>query len=121
MGGGKFLRITGILMIIGGALSILLGVIALFGSLIIVTGAAQVLAASILALVGGAAELVAGIFGVIYADRPDKAHICIVMGIIVAVLSVASNLLSFNASTLLAGLLLPVLYLVGAFKNKPTA
>ncbi|MDR0672032.1 MAG: hypothetical protein LBF64_06930 [Oscillospiraceae bacterium] len=123
MNGGKFLRVTGILMIIGGALSILFGVIALFGS--VVAGALGVgealIAAAIIGLLGGATELVAGIFGVMYADRPGKAQICIVMGIVVAGLSVVSSIISFNPLSLVLGLVLPVLYLVGAFKNKQSA
>ncbi|MDR2670880.1 MAG: hypothetical protein LBC26_04075 [Oscillospiraceae bacterium] len=123
MDGRKFLRVTGILMIIGGALSLLLGFIALFGSLVVdlLGGSGLLVAATILILIGGAVELVAGIFGVLYAERPDKAQTCIVMGIIVTALSLVSNVLNFSVQSLVLGLVLPVLYLVGAFKNKQAA
>ncbi|MDR1158191.1 MAG: hypothetical protein LBK75_07785 [Oscillospiraceae bacterium] len=123
MDGRKFLRVTGILMIIGGALSILFGFIALFGSLIgnVLGVGGLLVAAAILALIGGAVELVAGIFGVLYAERSDKARTCIVMGIIVTALSVVSNVINFSVQSLVLGLVLPVLYLIGAFKNKQAA
>ena len=49
------------------------------------------------------------------------------MGIIVAILSVAGNVISnvlgsdFNAFNYATGLVIPVLYIIGAAKNKETA
>ena len=75
-------------------------------------------------IVSAVAELVAGIIGVANCKKPDKAGSCIVLGIIVAVLSVAGTILnsvgggSFSAFSLILGLVLPVLYIIGAVLNK---
>lgn len=107
--GSKMLKVTGILMIIGG------GIVAL------------AVIASILALLGGGIELAAGILGVKNWNQPAKAQSCIVFGAIIIALSVLSNILNlasgseFNLFSLLLGLVLPVLYLVGAVQLKNMA
>lgn len=125
-----FLKVTGILMIIGGGLSIILGIIAMLGVALIVSalGTEEMLGllifATILALLGAIVSLVAGILGVANAAKPEKANICIVFGILAAVLSVLGNVLTatsggtFSVFNLILGLVLPVLYLIGAFQNK---
>lgn len=125
------LKVTGILMIIGGGISIILGIIAVLGvSLIVAALGAEEAAlglltfAAILALLGAIVSLVAGILGVANAAKPEKATVCIVFGILTAVFSVLGNVLtaagggSFSAVNLILGLVLPVLYLIGAFQNK---
>ena len=128
--GAGFLKVTGILMIIGGAISIILGIIAALGvaALAYISGGtvsfALLYTSVILMIVSAVAELVAGIIGVANCKKPDKAGRCIVWGIIVAVLSVAGTILnsvgggSFNAFSLMLGLVLPVLYIIGAVFNK---
>ena len=75
-------------------------------------------------IVSAVAELIAGIIGVANCKKPDKAGSCIVWGIIVAVLSVAGTILnsvgggSFSAFSLILGLVLPVIYIIGAVFNK---
>ncbi len=125
-----FLKVTGILMIIGGGLGLILGIIAVLGVglLAAALGAEAALGlltfAAILALVGSVVSLVAGIIGVANAAKPEKATVCIVFGILAAVLSVLGNVLTvagggnFSAMSLIIGLVLPVLYLIGAFQNK---
>jgi hypothetical protein len=125
-----FLKVTGILMIIGGGLSIILGIIAMLGVALIVSalGTEEMLGllifATILALLGAIVSLVAGILGVANAAKPEKANICIVFGILAAMLSVLGNVLTatsggtFSVFNLILGLVLPVLYLIGAFQNK---
>ena len=126
----EFLIVTGILMIIGGGLSIILGIIAMLGVALIVSalGTEEMLGllifATILALLGAIVSLVAGILGVANAAKPEKANICIVFGILAAMLSVLGNVLTatsggtFSVFNLILGLVLPVLYLIGAFQNK---
>ncbi|HHU04090.1 MAG TPA: hypothetical protein GXZ81_03615 [Fastidiosipila sp.] len=121
---------TGILMIIGGGLSIILGIIAMLGVALIVSalGTEEMLGllifATILSLLGAIVSLVAGILGVANAAKPEKANICIVFGILAAILSVLGNVLTatsggtFSVFNLILGLVLPVLYLIGAFQNK---
>ena len=128
--GTGFLKVTGILMIIGGAVSIILSIIAALGIAALAyisdgTVSSTLLYASvILMIVSAVAELVAGIIGVANCKKPDKAVSCIVWGIIVAVLSVAGTVLnsvgggSFSAFSLILGLVLPALYIIGAAFNK---
>ena len=128
--GTGFLKVTGILMIIGGAVSIILSIIAALGIAALAyisdgtVSSALLYASVILMIVSAVAELVAGIIGVANCKKPDKAGSCIVWGIIVAVLSVAGTILnsvgggSFSAFSLILGLVLPVLYIIGAVFNK---
>ena len=128
--GTDFLKVTGILMIIGGAISIILGIIAALGVAALVyisdgtVSSALLYTSVILMIVSAIAELVAGIIGVANCKKPDKAGSCIVWGIIVAVLSVAGTILnsvgggSFSAFSLILGLVLPVIYIIGAVFNK---
>ncbi len=128
--GTGFLKVTGILMIIGGAVSIILSIIAALGIAALAyisdgtVSSALLYASVILMIVSAVAELVAGIIGVANCKKPDKAGSCIVWGIIVAVLSVAGTVLnsvgggSFSVFSLILGLVLPVLYIIGAAFNK---
>lgn len=128
--GTGFLKVTGILMIIFGGLSIILGIIAALGVAALVyisDGAASsaLLYTSVtLLIVSAAAELVAGIIGIVNCKKPEKAGTCIAWGIIVAVLCVAGTILesvggsSFSVFSLISGLVLPILYIIGAAFNK---
>lgn len=134
--GSKMLKVTGILMIIGGALALVIALIAVIGIAAAASLAAGALGggiialaviASILSLLGGGVELVAGILGVKNWNQPAKAQSCIVFGAIIIALSVLSNILNlasgseFNLFSLLLGLVLPVLYLIGAVQLKNMA
>lgn len=131
MKGRKFLKVTGILMIIGAAFGIIGGIIAMIGvgalAAVLETSAVGLMLASVLVLASAVFQLIAGIMGVKNCDKPEKAQICLVMGIIVAILSVAGNVISnvlgsdFNAFNYATGLVIPVLYIIGAAKNKETA
>lgn len=134
--GSKMLKVTGILMIIGGALALVIALIAVIriaAAASLAAGAlgggiiALAVIASILSLLGGGIELAAGILGVKNWNQPAKAQSCIVFGAIIIALSVLSNILNltsgseFNLFTLLLGLVLPVLYLIGAVQLKNMA
>ena len=133
MNGHKFLKVTGILMIIGGALSAILGIVAVLGVAALAyiasaqTEAGMLYASTILLLISGVVELIAGIIGVINAEKPQKAKACIVWGALVAILSVASTILGvvggsdFSVSGLVLGLVLPAIYIIGAVKNMQSA
>ena len=127
MQGSKFLKVTGILMIIFGALALVLAIIAIAGiSLLAAMGASSGLltVSCILMLVGAVAELVAGIIGVKNWNKLEKAGTCITWGIIVIALAVISNVLEvigggkFNVLSFVTGLVIPVLYLIGGLQNK---
>mgnify|MGYP004490593807 FL=1 len=130
MKGRKFLKVTGILMIIGAAFGIIGGIIAMIGvgalAAVLETSAVGLMLASVLVLASAVFQLIAGIMGVKNCDKPEKAQTCLVMGIIVAILSVAGNVISnvlgsdFNAFNYATGLVIPVLYIIGAAKNKET-
>ena len=100
MKGHKFLKVTGILMIIAAAFSILAGV-----------------------LVGGICQLIAGIKGVKHSKRSEKAGKLIAWGAIVGVFSVLSivmNLVNggeFNVTSVLTGVAVPALYIYDAVLN----
>lgn len=125
--GSTLLKVSGILMIIGGAISLIFAIIAIAGiAILAAAGASSALlyAAGAIALLGSVAELVAGIVGVVNWNKPEKAKTCICWGVIVIVLSIASCILEvagggdFPVLSLLLGLVLPVLYIIGAVKNK---
>lgn len=126
--GSKFLKVTGILMIIFGSIALIIAIMALLGlGVLEAIGAPMGLlwASGIIALLGAVAEFVAGIIGVVNWNKPNKANICIGCGIAVAAMCVISNIFTligypenFNVFSLLTGLVIPVLYLIGAFKNK---
>ena len=131
MKGRKFLKVTGILMIIGGAFGIIGGIVAMIGAgalaAVLETSAVGLMLASALILASAVFQLIAGIMGVKNCDKPEKAQICIVIGVIVAILSVAGNVISnvlgsdFNIINYATGLVIPVLYIIGAVKNKEPA
>ena len=131
MKGRKFLKITGILMIIGGAFGIIGGIVAMIGAgalaAVLETSAGGLMLASALILVSAVFQLIAGIMGVKNCDKPEKAQSCMVIGVIVAILSVAGNVISnvlgsdFNIMNYATGLIIPILYIIGAAKNKELA
>lgn len=134
--GAQFLKVTGIIMIIGASIGIIMSILALIGTAAIdamdLSSISEELnynigllyASGVLSLVGGAIEMVAGILGVANSKKPEKANTCIVFGVIVILFSLAGSILtvvggqSFPVVSFLLGLILPVLYLVGAYKNK---
>ena len=131
MKGKMFLKVTGILMIISAAFGIIGGIIALIGAgalaAVLETSAGGLMLASALILVSAVFQLIAGIMGVKNCDKPEKAQSCMVIGVIVAILSVAGNVISnvlgsdFNIMNYATGLIIPILYIIGAAKNKELA
>ena len=126
MKGHNFLKVTGILMIIAAAFSILAGVlIGGLGALVAGLGAGSGLtfsyyAALILTLVGGICQLIAGIK---HSKCTENARKLITWGVVVALFSVLSIVFSavnsgeFNVTSLLTGVLVPGLYIYGAVLN----
>ena len=124
--GSSFLRVCGILMIIGAIFSLFFAVVAV----IVVKQPGSGLntpihwVSVVLAFVGSAIELIAGILGVRYADKPEKAKTCIVCGVLVILMTLLSQVISavsggeVNFLNALTGLLVPILYVIGAFKNQ---
>ncbi len=129
MKGHKFLKVTGILMIIAAAFSIIAGVlVAGVGAIVAALGAASGLkfpfwAALFLTLAGGVCQLIAGIKGIQHSKRSEKAGGLIVWGAIVAVFSILSIVMNsinggdFSIISVLTGVAVPALYIVGAVLN----
>lgn len=129
MKGHKFLKSTGILMIVVAAFSIIAGIfVGGLGVLAAGLGAASGLtfaywAALFLTLVGGICQLIAGIKGVRHSKRSEKAGKLIAWGVIVAVFSILSMVMNlvnggeFNGVNLLTGVAVPALYIYGAVLN----
>jgi len=137
----SLLKVTGILMIIFAGLGIILGAIALAGAVFITahiagiddgidTLAGLIIISLVILLIAFLIQLIAGIFGVKNSNKPEKANTCIVFGIIVILMTVLSTILNISGGTqfdvtqvlmLLIGLVIPVLYLIGAFNLKKMA
>ena len=132
MKGHVFLKVTGILMIIASAFSIIVGVLlAGISALAAGLGAASGLkfsfwAALFLTLVGGICQLIAGVKGVKHCQRIEEAGKLIIWGAIVAVFCILSTVLSmvnggeFNFMSILTGVAVPALYIYGAVLNSKT-
>lgn len=128
--GAGFLKVTGILMIIGGALGIILSIVAILGIAALTylssgeSSMGLLYASGALLLISAAAQLAAGIIGVKNCRNPEKSGTCIGWGSAVAVLCVAGTVLNsvaggeFSIMSLLSGLVLPVLYVIGAVRNR---
>lgn len=131
--GSGFLKVVGILMIIFGAIALVVSLIAVAGMSLIEAAVGSEIDTGmlwigvILSVVSAAMEMVAGIVGVVNAKKPEKAKTCLVFGILVAVLTVAGCIFTvasgeeFPVTSLLLGLVMPVLYIIGAVKNMKAA
>lgn len=130
--GKGFLKVCGIIMIVGGGLSILLSIFSLaaaFGAFAI--GLPGYGFGIIIGILAGIMELVCGIVGVVNCDKPEKAGVCLAFGVIVIVLSLIGQILvwvnaaaigaSVNFVSIITSLILPVLFIIGAVLNKKAA
>lgn len=125
-----FLKVTSILMIIGGAISAVMCVFAIIGvgALVAVGGesgfAALLYLAVALAVASSVLELIAGIKGLGACKEPDKAAACVKWGVIIIVLSIVSIIsdvvagADFSITSLILNLLVPGLYIYGATQMK---
>jgi len=134
-----FLKVSSILMIIGGSFGLLFGIfVLLFGVVLAIAAihnpgpgvnvvAGLVETGIVLALVGTLVQFIAGIVGLKNAKNPEKANLCIILGVINAVFVLASLILDYigggihnfyNVFLVLFGLVIPTLYLLGAFQLK---
>lgn len=140
--GSKLLKVSAILMIVFAAIAIAFGLVAAIGGGLIIgaasgstmAGVGVLLVLTIISLLSSLLMLIAGIVGVKNWDKPAKAQSCIVFGVIMVVLQIisfisalvkASNSYTDTVGAAIfggiIGLVLPVLYLVGARKLKEMA
>lgn len=132
MKGQKILKVTSILMIIGGIIAAIAGVIAILGvsALAALSGSAEgtglLYASSILVTVASVIQFIAGIKAS-GLQRTQKAASCVKWGIIIAILAIISIIIGFvgggqfSITSLVLNLLLPGLYVYGAMQMKGTA
>ena len=90
MKGQKLLKVTSILMIIGGVIAVIAGILAILGISALVAlsesaeGAGLLYASSIIVVVASVIQFIAGIKGIGACSAPQKAASCIKWGIIIA-------------------------------------
>ena len=130
MKGQKFLKVTSILMIIGGIIGAIAGIIAILGisalAALMETGEdiGLLYASSIIVTLASVIEFIAGIKGIGACNAPQKAAACIKWAIIIAVLSIISMIIGlvaggeFSLTSLILNLLVPGLYIYGAIQMK---
>lgn len=140
--GRKFLKVTGILMIIFGGIGLIGSFIAAAAVSMVSSMLDGIDIGSIMTLMtlltvfsfaGSIIQLASGILGVVFSAKQEKAMICMSAGIVVLVLGIASTLIlplmisrdplladSFNVNPLsvVSSAVLPVLFIIGAYKNK---
>lgn len=129
----QMLKICGILMIIGGSAGLLSSLFAIIGVSALAAAAAYLgghmlvglfVFACILLLASSALELTTGILGVKNCDKPEKVNSCFVCCLVTLGLSLLGTLLSviaggsINVFSLLLSLVVPGLYLYGAYQLK---
>ena len=87
-------------MIIGAAISIILGIIGVISCILFADDPAYetawplFIASAILAVVTGILQLIAGIVGLKNSSRPEKAAVCIILGVIVLAANIADQFFS---------------------------
>jgi amino acid transporter len=102
MKGQKILKVTSILMIIGGIIAAIAGVIAILGvsALAALSGSAEgtglLYASSILVTVASVIQFIAGIKGIGACSAPQKAASCVKWGIIIAILAIISIIIGLQ-------------------------
>ncbi len=127
--GRGFLKVCGILMIIGGVLGCLGSIVVVLGvGALVASGLAVnttlLIGASILAIVASVVQLVAGIQGVKNCGNVEAADKLIKLGgaiLVIQVISVVISLASGQAVNFVSVLLncvVPGLFIYGAMKNK---
>lgn len=132
MKGKRFVKVTSILMIIGGAIAGIASVLAIMGigiALALVGNAeGMVLLYITTAMVAMSSiiQIVAGVKGLKACKEPEQAGSCIIYGFIIAILTFVSlgvSLLAggeFNSLSLVTSLLVPLLYIYGLIQLRDT-
>jgi len=120
--GKGLLKVSGILMIVFAGLGLIGAMI--IGGIAAGAGAGALGFVLVVAvLLGIALNLIAGILGIKYCDKPEKAQVCFIMGVVLVALEVISAVSTLFGGTfvwynVVIGLVLPIIYLLGALKNK---
>lgn len=127
--GKTLLLVVGILLVIFSAISmfaVIPAFILAIASLSLGTLGVLLLLAVLLSCASVIIDLIAGIMGIVNREKPEKAKVCMNLGITmisITVLNIIFTIISsdFNFFNAVFGLVLPVLYTLGAAKNKNAA
>jgi len=135
----KFLKVTGILMIIGGSFAVLGGIVILIFGVLFLAGnihnpeeitheISRFFQTSIwITVSGGIIQFITGIMGVKNAGNPKHANICLLFGSLTALCYIVSHILRtsggnsvshYDAIAVVIGMIIPALYLIGAVQMK---
>ncbi|ALU16178.1 hypothetical protein DW091_14280 [Eubacterium sp. AM05-23] len=132
MKGKTYLKVTGILMLIGGILGLVsYGLLSLLmGYAVIDQGAGgggiSVTMIAVIYMIASIIQLIAGVMGIRGCNKADKADGCFKIGIVVLIISILAAIVNmagagFAASSViyaLLGLVVPGLYIYGAKLNR---
>lgn len=129
--GGSLLKVTGILLIIFGGIGLISSLITIIAiPLLLSEGYGSIIILSVVvSTIISALNVIAGILGVKNSYEISKAGICKTFGIILIVIQIINSIFSFYSNSvqgkgvgmvifsLIIGLILPILYFLGASKN----
>jgi len=127
--GKTMLKVVSIIYIVIGAICALLMILSLFLGSLLASLANNIFGALggilggalfIVFLIPAAADLIVGIIGVKFCGDPSKASFFIVVGFIMGGLMLISLFSAFSVWNLIS-LVLPVLYIIGGYRNKKAA
>jgi hypothetical protein len=130
MDGKKFVKVTSIIMIVGGSIAAIAAIIGIMGISALVLlmesseGVGILYATTIMVFVASVIQIVAGIKGLKACKTPQAAGTCVILGFIIAGLAVVALVISviagndFNFLSLVINLIVPGLYIYGALQIK---
>ena len=130
MHGVKFIKVTSIIMIVGGSIAALAAIIAILGisALALLAesteGMGFLYVTTIMVAVASIIQIIAGIKGLKVCKSPEGASTCIIFGGVVAALAIVAMIISvingadFNFLSLVINLIVPALYIYGALQIK---
>jgi hypothetical protein len=130
MDGIKFVKVTSIIMIVGGSIAAIAGIMGVLGISAMVLlmesseGVGILYATTIMVFVASVIQIVAGIKGLKACKTPQAAGTCVILGFIIAGLAVVALVISviagndFNFLSLVINLIVPGLYIYGALQIK---
>lgn len=136
--GKTLLQVSGIILVVFAAIFLVMAAFGLIGynmmdnpemiQALEQTGAASVdkgvvLFGLVIMFVSALVWLVPGIIGIKNCNRQDKAQICFILGVVMIVYELANAVYatvagSFNVISVILRLILPILYIWGAMRNK---
>ena len=121
--GATLLLVMGIIYVVIGGLAIIGGIgLAATASMLALAGIPMVGFLAFIAIIAGAWSLIVGILGIINRSKLEKASMLMIIGIVALALDLLSFILSASIMAFsvlsLVGLVIPILYIIGAHQNK---